>query len=437
MTVRWIFSGIHDRAGVILWVALVLLITFSIPAKAQSSGTVKVMVAGVEGLINLASAWLEADPLTDPRAIPARAQDSSWTGEQVRKFVRIYFPRTYEEMIQFGYIMLNSIEVWVFTDRQLKMMHDSICEDGLGGMQERSVMSMHSYISIPWAESILSDAFPNDADAVVSIDYTLHQHPMRVVINTNENVPPVFKPYKYLAGVEYSFGGAYGTNLAIPKPGAVVTSYSVGPYAYGYAGALADPGFKSPGWIPHTMYWRYGNGTTWTHQDLIGMYWNTQYNPYAPDMILAEIIFSTGRDLPDDVVLVHRLRSKFSDYASSRGYVTALMDFIDRFGANVAPIAGRLAEIGRGVGEARQLYLDQQYAESSVSMDIVAREFDDLREMALRLKDRALLWIYLVEWSVVSGVSLLTGLATWSLMVRRRLYRDVSATRLTSSRPFR
>jgi hypothetical protein len=408
----------------------IIVLLISAPSSIALENQVKVMVAGLTGEIKFASAWLEIDPLTDPRVIPARAQDSEFTVEELHRFIRIYFPRTYDDLLTYEYMVLAQIEVWLFTNRQQKMLHDAVLE-GLGGMNTRSVMSMHTGISIPWADSVLSDAFPNDADAVVAIDYRLHDAPMRVVINTNENVPPIYKPYKDLPGVEYSFGGSYGTNLAIPKDGAIVVSYSVGPYQYGYAGAYADPRFQNPGWIPQSMYWKYGEGITWTHQDMFGQYWNTIYNPYAPDMVMAEIIFSTGRELPQDVVTVHRLRNKFTDFAESKSFIFSLLDFIDRFGANSNPVVESMGEISDTEMQARQLYIEQSYGEASSTMDLALSEIVTLRERALKLKDRALLWIYIIEWLAVTGVSLIAGFALWTLMIRRRLYREVSVTRMS------
>jgi hypothetical protein len=402
----------------------------------QDARPVRVLVAGHRGPIDLASSWLRVDPLTDARVIPARVSDAVWDRDDLRKFVRLYFPRNYERLLEFEYMVLCQIEVWTFSDKQQKMLHDAVI-DGLGGMQTRSVMSMHTSISVPWADSILSDAFPNDADTVVMTDYTLHHQPMRVVINTHPSVPPVFKPYKDLPGVEYHFTADYGTNLAIPREGAVVTSYSVGPYPYGFPGSYPDPGFRDPGWIPHTMYWRYGNGTTWTHQDMIGQYWNVIYNPYAPDMVMSEILFSTGRDLPEDVLLVHMLRTKFMDYADYKSFIYSLVDFIDRFGANTVPIDRRMREVEEGERKARQLYLEQSFDLSSDTMDQALLDLEELRGRALDLKDRALLWIYIIEWLVVTGVSLVAGFSIWTLMVRRRLYREVSITRASPDERWR
>jgi len=390
----------------------------------------KVIVAGHVGSVPIVSAWLVADPLTDPTVIPARAH-AGWTYEELYRYVRLYFPRSYAKLLEYEYMMLLNMEIIVLTPEQQKMLHDSIYLDGLGGMQTRSVMSVSLALSTAWAESILSEAFPNDADAVVRVDYSW-SGPMRVVINTHPQVEPILKPYIGLSGVEASFVG-YGTNLAIPKPGAIVTSYSVGPYRYGYSGIYPDPRFESPGWIPHTMYWTYGKGVTWTHQDMIGGYWDTAYNPFAPDMLVAELLFSTGRKLPEDVVLVHWLRRKFADFGSAQVYVISLAEFIERFGANAAPVMQDLKGVSEIVDEARGLYLALEYQASSEKMGEALERIGRLGEIAVRLKERALFWIYLVEWLVVSGAFMLAGVALWTLMVRRRLYREVSVTRMSGA----
>jgi len=411
--------------------SILLALAALVLASGEQAKPAKVIVAGHAGSVPIVSAWLTADPLTDPTVIPARAH-AGWTYEELYRFVRLYFPRSYEKLLEYEYMMLLNMEIIVLRPEQQRMLHDAIYNDGLGGMQTRSVMSVSLDLSMAWAQSILSEAFPNDADAVIQVDYTW-EGPMRVVINTHPQVASVFKPYIGLPAAEYSFLGDYGSNLAIPKPGAVVTTYSVGPYRYGYPGMYPDPRFKSPGWVPHTMYWRYGKGVTWTHQDMIGGYWDTGYNPYAPDMVVAELLFSRGRKLPDDVVLVHWLRRKFTEFNSAQEYVLSLVEFIDRFGANTASVTEALMGISDAVDEARRMYLNLEYQGSSEKMEEALGRISGLGEKAIRLKERALLWIYVVEWLAVSGTFLLAGVALWTLMIRRRLYREVSVTRISSS----
>jgi hypothetical protein len=50
-------------------------------------------------------------------------------------------------------------------------------------------------------------------------------------------------------------------------------------------------------------------------------------------------------------------------------------------------------------------------------------------EEAVNAKDRALLWVYIIEWLTVLGTSAIVGTILWSLMIRRRLYRQVATTR--------
>ena len=52
-----------------------------------------------------------------------------------------------------------------------------------------------------------------------------------------------------------------------------------------------------------------------------------------------------------------------------------------------------------------------------------------LEGKATKLKDKALFWIYLIEWMVTTGIFLFSGFMLWSLMVRRSLYREVKTTK--------
>jgi hypothetical protein len=57
---------------------------------------------------------------------------------------------------------------------------------------------------------------------------------------------------------------------------------------------------------------------------------------------------------------------------------------------------------------------------------------DEAMVEAIKVRDEAAFWIFLTEWAVVSGTSMVAGVLLWTLMVRRRLYREVEITRLRS-----
>ena len=415
------------------WTWLLCLVLVGAPSALCQDGQVKVLVMGSEGMTRLALSFLVPDPLTDPTPIPLREVAGVPVEDQM-KLLRLYFPRNYERLLDFGYAMLFEADILYLSPQQTSWLHDAIQGDGMGAVNDRSIMSMASAIAGPWADSILSDAFPNDADAVLRLqNWCGFSIMVRYVINTNPMVPPIYRPYIGLEGSEFAWtpDGAR-VCVTIPKEGAVVTTYEVGAFGLAAPGSLPDPRFRTPGWVPHSMFWEYGNGTTWTHSERINEYWNTLYNPYGPDMLLAEILYSTDRQLPGDVSLVHRLRSRFWEYRSSSSITLSFLEFIDVFGADTTPVSSKMAEASRKEGEAKDAYLRQEYDQSLSMMDEAFEEIEGLRADALRLKDQALAWVYLVEWLVVSGVFLLCGFVLWTVMIRRRLYREVSTTRLAA-----
>jgi len=42
------------------------------------------------------------------------------------------------------------------------------------------------------------------------------------------------------------------------------------------------------------------------------------------------------------------------------------------------------------------------------------------------------LWIYLVEWLAVTATMMISGIAVWSLMIRRRYFKEVRSTRFAA-----
>ena len=88
-----------------------------------------------------------------------------------------------------------------------------------------------------------------------------------------------------------------------------------------------------------------------------------------------------------------------------------------------------LSEVDDIKRESNQLYLDEQYQES---LEKLEEAFEGLKRVAddsVKVKETALFWIYMIEWFTVTGTCVLTGFVLWTLMVRRRLYREVEVTR--------
>ncbi len=406
-------------AGSLLIVALLALPI----ATGQRNDPLEVLCTGHASGMPLMGAILKREPMTDAIVIPTRIGSANMdiTPDTVRRYMRLYFPRTYQELTaKYEFILLEQIDSFYFTPTQFEWMRRSIQEAGLGGLQDRSVMSMHLHLSSSWAQSVLSDAFPNDADAVVSTDYHRNGN-LEIVLNEDPALPDVVKAYKNVLVFEV---GGWGSNLMIPKDGSET-------YTWSKTDVFPEFSYSRPGFFPHMLGWRYGKGYTWSVQDILGAsFWNEAVNPYGTDVMISMLMYSTGRRLPEDVVMVHELRNSFSRYAETKGFIFSLMEFIDKFGANTAPLEGRIFEMDEGWHEARLNYMAQEYAESWDNMETLLVDISSLREEALELKDRALLWIYSIEWLCVSGTCLTTGYVVWTLMVKRHLYREIGSTKL-------
>jgi hypothetical protein len=106
------------------------------------------------------------------------------------------------------------------------------------------------------------------------------------------------------------------------------------------------------------------------------------------------------------------------------------MEFISRFGANPSKVNEKISEAEEVVSRARGFFVDLDLVRSLEEADramLLLREADG---MALQAKQTALFWVYAVEWLAVTATLLLCGFLLWTLMMRRRLYREVSATRI-------
>ena len=57
----------------------------------------------------------------------------------------------------------------------------------------------------------------------------------------------------------------------------------------------------------------------------------------------------------------------------------------------------------------RSVYIRQDYEGSWTLFDRLLIDIDSFTDEALRLKDKALLWIYVSEWCVITGTFLFAG----------------------------
>ena len=104
------------------------------------------------------------------------------------------------------------------------------------------------------------------------------------------------------------------------------------------------------------------------------------------------------------------------------------MEFIEKFGANSVDFYEELEEINLVEKEAEEYYRKGDYDRVAEIFDEIEQAWNGLNRRAVEAKESALLWVYLVEWLAVTGVALVSGVFLWSVMMRRRLYREIRTT---------
>jgi hypothetical protein len=374
--------------------------------------------------------YFEREPLFDMTYIPA----SKWLGfnpsgfstNQGRRYIRRYFPRSYQELTgSYEFLLLYGRELVfsLFTHEQLGWMKKAIEEDGMGGLQGLSVISQQRQYAEQWAGISLSDTFPNDADAVVLACEGPYFEFLWSEIEISEaaTLPKVFTSYRDDSGrwlLDLRMG--YGPRM-IARDGAQV-------YAWFLHGDS-----------PYVLGWRYGEGYTWSlaQVGMGGMFGKPVHKGtsyvYGYDAFFGMLYHSTGRHLPEDVVMVHQLRESFGEYSDAMSSIYSLMEFVEGFGVNTNPLFLRADVLRKKWKEGRDLYLAQEWERSKTVFDRLVEDVSTFTEEAIEFKNRALFWVYVSEWSVVTGTLLFSGFVVWMLMIKKRLYSEVKHSRLVAT----
>ena len=351
------------------------------------------------------------DPMYDYVSIRTREGPAGQLTEEMKqRYVKQYFPRTEALLREFSFIFYIDADVSVFSGSQSQLMYDSIAEGTAGsfftfGPEFGSV-----------ASSILGQVVPHDMSKEISMDWTRRSYRVRFI----RGLPPVFTPFIEL-GVENAVG--IGCGFLAPRAGTTAWGQLV-PESYG----------------PWILEWRYGGGggNCWAVADDLDHSWwgdihasihGLSENPWAMDIMSNLVLYSVGRDLPENIVIVSLARDGFWEYRTERGIILSLMDWVEKFGASTASFSEELSEIDVHWEMAGEFYLDGDYDGALSELEEGKDRAQALREDVLGAKDRALLWIYVIEYLVVSGVCTISGSVLWTLMVGRSLYRSARTTR--------
>ncbi|MBU7004737.1 MAG: hypothetical protein HXS50_04170 [Theionarchaea archaeon] len=329
------------------------------------------------------------------------------TEEAVRRMVRLYMPRTYSDLsTRFDALVFWHANRLAFTDRNIEMLARGIEEAGIGMLMFGGWESFGGYSSFgsPWGDSHLGRLLPTNDVLGGWIDdgqFVIDQEDNEFISSLS------WKPTR-----NFNVRGTCHHNIVTVKPGADQLAHLVN---------RVQP--DHPGMVT----WKLGGGSR-VFAFLVEVF-HFYYWEYFTDLGANLAIYIDGRPVPQDLELVHMVRAKIQQISTRRSLLMGLVEFCESFGANTEQLMVKVDEVELAMARATPQYLDMQFGESLETFDQVDEMVKEVEVIAIEVKNRALFWVYVVEWLAVTGTLMASGFVLWSVMIRRRLYRRVRATR--------
>lgn len=353
------------------------------------------------------------DPLTTIQ--PVKASAFVHTPQVVKRHMRAYMPRTEGRLIgSYDLILVSDSNVQSFRPEYFTWFRNAVMGAGLGMVMIGGLETFGAVPNYPgsWGETPVSEVLP-----VICLPEQWEKGAGRLDTGEPDNLLIRSLPFEDLGPL----GVFYGCNIVGERQGiSTIARYEV-----------LSSGEKHP----LLVFWEVGNGASfamtadWTPAGGVNfLRWN-HYGDYALNVVL----YVTGGRIPEDPQVVYEARRLMEEYRSQRETLNSIIEFVEKFGANMREaekILARAQEI-RSMGD--ESYLDGEPGEAVSHLREALVVLADASEKAYEIKDDALLWVYLTEWLVVSSTGMICGFILWTVMVRRRLYREAGETRILIS----
>jgi len=324
--------------------------------------------------------------------------------EFARRLARVYLPRTRKVLVEStDLIILDDIDSAIFTDEQLLWFREAVVVEGLGMMMGGGSQGFGGNPPfVGWSQTHLTDIIPVECpyDKRLGKDYL-------VKFKIKEPGNELARSLPWESAPLY-----YPPNLVIPREGCRLVIVS-----------------KDKKETPVYFFWDVGKGRFVGVQNIRGSFgreWNEW--DYFQDSVLNTFYYTAAYPLPSDLVVVHEIRRAWQQIRIQRQLLAGLVDFADKFGANTRLVDDRQEEVEAIRSSSDELYLSAQYSSALIELKKALIQLSSLEELVVKLKDRALVWIYVIEWMTVVSTLLITGVVLWVLMIQRRIYREVPTT---------
>ena len=393
------------RPGPVCLIALLVSVSLGVshvfanePAVDPNTGRIRIIYLGDAWGILSPVQYMVGDPMLLITPVPA-SQGHLGGIPDMDRYLRLYMPRTYNDLVQnHDLIVLSDTVSFIYKPYHLNWFRDSVIKGGKGIV----MVGGREIQTGDWPNKPVEEALP------------VKWNPSGLTYEKAFRALPIDMPSAFLDSLPLETLPYYtGMNLATRKEGSqLFLQADVRDY-------------------PVLVFWEVGKGSGLVHTPdwtpaWAGAVWGWDY---YPDLVANMMYLAARAQIPPDPVLMHNIRDEFFQLSIQRGILVSLVDFVDMFGANTRILENELTEIDEMQREAIDLYIQQDY-EAVIGVIHEAREkLDDAVDLAMTLKDRALLWIYVTEASAVTATSMICGVILWTLMVKRRLYREVGTTK--------
>lgn len=349
-----------------------------------------------------------AEPSLDARfAWPVGPDLTQMSLPLAMKFYRQYTPRTYSILAENDVIVVDNPDASIFEPKYLIWFRDAVQRDGAGFFMVGGNAAFGGHPGTNWGDTPVQDVLP-----VWCVDFGWAQIG-RVLITDYDHEFVASLPFDR----RWEWMENVGGNEVVARQGTQT---------------LAESRDILGGWVnPFWVTWDTGEGrafiqsTDWTPAGgTVLMRW-----PYYQDYVVNLMTYLSMNPVPTDLELMHRLRGMYLEFRSMKSYLFSVMDFAESLGANMMPVFEILTEGDEGFEMSVEAYIDQDYSGAGDMLESSIQSLRDASELAFKLKDQVMLWIYFIEWLTVTGTLAVSGFVIWTLMVRRRLYGEVDSTR--------
>jgi hypothetical protein len=336
--------------------------------------------------------------------------------EEGQRSVKLYMPRRYVDLVKNDAINLVYADAQLFTPKYKSWFSKAVKENGTGLVLAGQSYGGNCWLW-EWIDSTLGEVLPLEDSTTSGGNMGLVKDPATIRVLEPDNPLMASLPWSKI-GKHGTFSGYSLTNA---KPGSDVLAELKPVIGQAY---------------PFLVCWDVGRGRSLAI--LTGLFYpyrNSQ-DPFYEWLYLGDFacnynLFVARRDIPEDVQVIHEIRIQTTFAQEVRSILLGGIEFISKLGGNSVSLEEMLREADNTLRDAKQMYLNYEFEASLAKTRKFSQYLIEISEATAKLKDQTFLWIYMVEWSILTATSLTTGAVIWSLMIKKRLYQEVSTTRLT------